>query len=335
MTYEEILNRVLENVSADVDKTEGSVVYDAVSPCCLELAQCYTYIEELEKRVFVDTSYGEYLDRRVIEQGITRKEAVYAIRKATFNVDVPIGSRWAKEELVYTVTEKVQDGVFKVKCNQTGSIGNQYSGNLINMDAIENINSAILGEIVVNGSDEEDDESLRTRYLNKVRRPSTSGNIYDYENWAMSIDEVGGVKVLPLWNGAGTVKVLVTDKDSQSASSEIVKKVSDYIETVRPIGATVTVQAPNAKSINIKVTVSIDSTTSLDSVNRAFKNEVIEYLSKISLNTYTVSYAVIGSLLLSIDGVLDYENLTVNGGNVNVKLNNDEIPTLGTFEVSM
>lgn len=104
ISYESLLNRALERVSSSVDTSEGSFLFDAIAPCVAELYQAYLYIDELEKRVFADTAYGEYLDRRCAERGIYRKQATYAIRKGYFDNEVPIGSRWGKEELVYIVT---------------------------------------------------------------------------------------------------------------------------------------------------------------------------------------------------------------------------------------
>ena len=175
LTYDALLQRALKKVSSQMDTSEGSFLFDAIASCAAELYEAYLYIEELEKRVFADTAYGEYLERRTAERGIYRKSATHAIRKAYFNIDVPIGSRWAKEELVYTVTENVQDGVFLTKANQTGAIGNRYSGELVNMDFIENLTSATLGEVVIAGEDEEKDESLRLRYFSSFEKEAFGG----------------------------------------------------------------------------------------------------------------------------------------------------------------
>ena len=39
MTYEELLQAMLDRVPSDVDKREGSVIYDALAPCAYFLAQ--------------------------------------------------------------------------------------------------------------------------------------------------------------------------------------------------------------------------------------------------------------------------------------------------------
>ncbi len=161
ISYEELLSRTLRRVSSSVDTSEGSFLFDAIAPCVAELYEAYIYIDELEKRIFADTAYGEYLERRCAERGIYRKEATYAVRKAYFDNEVPIGSHWGKEELVYTVTEMVQNGAYLLKCTQPGTIGNHYDGNLINIDAIENINEAILSDVVIVGENMEQDDALR------------------------------------------------------------------------------------------------------------------------------------------------------------------------------
>lgn len=81
LTYDELLQRALRRVSSQIDTSEGSFLFDAIAPCVAELYEAYLYIEELEKRVFVDTAYGEYLERRTAERGIYRKLATHAIEK--------------------------------------------------------------------------------------------------------------------------------------------------------------------------------------------------------------------------------------------------------------
>ena len=61
MTYEEILERMLDRVAADVDKREGSIIYDALAPCAAELAQLYIQLEQFLNECFADTAGREYL----------------------------------------------------------------------------------------------------------------------------------------------------------------------------------------------------------------------------------------------------------------------------------
>lgn len=71
----------IEDVYLAIESIMCSFLFDAIAPCEAELYKTYLYIDELEKRVYADTSYGEYLKRRCAEHGIYKKEATHAIRK--------------------------------------------------------------------------------------------------------------------------------------------------------------------------------------------------------------------------------------------------------------
>ena len=125
-----------------------------------------------------------------------------------------IGTRWGIEGTTYVIVEKIADTEYKAECEQYGSIGNHYSGQLDNIDNRSGV-TAILADIIVSGEDEETDDNLRARFFNQVRSTSTSGNIYDYKKWALEVPGCGGAKVFPLWNGPGTIKVLVVDENME------------------------------------------------------------------------------------------------------------------------
>lgn len=340
ISYEDLLNRTLGRVSSDVDKSEGSLIYDAIAPCVAELYEAYLYIDELEKRVFADTAYGEYLDRRCAERGIYRKQATHAMRKAIFNVDVPIGSRWAKEELVYTVTEKITDGEFLLRCGEAGSIGNRYSGDLINMDAVEGVESATLTSVIVPGEAEELDDALRRRYFDSFDKEAFGGNIKDYQEKIGAIDGVGQVKVYPCWNGGGTVKIRLLDAENNVPSSELIEMVqeaTDPIQTqgegrgIAPIGHIVTVEAAESVGVNITTTLTLKDAT-WSNVKSLVTKEIEKYLNdlrkKWSDGDVVVRISQIESRILDIEGVIDIEGTKINGVSSNLHLNGEQVPVL-------
>ena len=338
--YNELLNRALQRVSTGIDTSEGSFLFDAIVPCVAELYQAYLYIDELEKRVFADTAYDEYLDRRCAERGIYRKEATYAIRKGYFDNEVPIGSKWGKEELTYIVTELVQDGAYLLKCEQSGVIGNRYDGNLINIDAVENINSAILGEVVSFGANEEQDDALRCRYFNSFEKEAFGGNIADYKEKVGSIDGVGQVKVYPAWDGGGTVKLRLLDTENNIPSSELLDLVQTQVDPVQnrgeglgiaPIGHSVTVES--AEAVEIQLTTHLTFKGSSWENVRSRVDEVVEnYLSELranwSDNDLVVRISQIESKILEIEGIIDIEDTQINGSSKNLYLSGEDVPVL-------
>jgi len=332
MTYENILAGMLGMVASDVDKREGSVIYDSLAPCAYQLAQSYFYLNAFIDLVSGDTAVEEYLDRVVADYGITRKAATFAIRKITTSGAVDIGTRWGIIDTSYAITALLSENVYSATCEQLGEVGNQYSGVLDNIDNISGV-TATLTDIITSGEDEETDDNLRTRFYNQIRSAATSGNTYDYRNWALEVPGCGDAKVFPIWNGAGTVKVLVVD-ENMTIDAALPAVVAAYIESVRPIGATVTVESPMSNAINVTANVLLDGSKVLADVQAAFITALTVYLKDTVFDTYSVSYAKIGSLLLATAGVEDYNTLLVNTGTANITILDSEMPHTGTVTLT-
>lgn len=332
MTYEAILEDMSDRVENDVDKREGSVIFDALAPCAYKLSEAYFNLSNLPNLVLGDTAVGEFLDRVVSGYGIKRKPATYAVRKITTNGTIDIGARWGINDTTYLITEVISNGVYKGICQQLGTIGNTYYGELEPVDFIGYV-TATLGDIIIPGEDEETDDNLRQRFYNKVRTVSTSGNKNDYKNWALEVLGCGDAKVLPLWNGNGTVKVLVVD-ENMGVDTELPTVVYNYIEEVRPIGAIVTVESPMSVPINVTSNIVLDGTRTFAEVQSAFLVEFTAYLKDAVFEVYSISYAKIGSLLLSAPGVSDYNNFLVNNGTANIIVAENGIPVIGTITLT-
>ena len=109
-----------------------------------------------------------------------------------------------------TIIDSTGTASVLVECEREGAIGNVPLGAIkyfpITISGLTKVSNP---QTVTNGYMGENDEELRKRYYDKVRAPATSGNKYHYRNWALEIPGVGDVKVFPLWNGPGTVKIVV------------------------------------------------------------------------------------------------------------------------------
>ncbi len=340
-TMEHIMARMLDRIPSDLDKREGSVIYDALAPAAAELAQLYIELEMQLRLAFGTTASGEYLALRTADYGVNRQIATSSRRRALFYgsgdvpLDVPVGSRFNADNLNYVVREKVAAGAYILECETPGVAGNTYYGLLLPIDYVTGLERAELGEVLVPGEDDESDEALRARYLHRVRNPSSGGNAADYRDWAMSVAGVGGAKVYPLWNGPGTLKVVIVDSDKGPASPTLVEETAEQIETKRPIGAAVTVVSATAAPIEVSAVVVLANGYTLQAVTDAFGMALETYFRSIAFSASYVSIAGIGVLLLSVPGVLDYSGLTLNGGTGNVALDDEEIPTLAGAELEV
>ena len=144
---------------------------------------------------------------------------------------------------------------------------------------------------------------------------------------------VGDAKVFKLDNGPGTVTVLIVDSDKKVDES-LEASVQAYIESVRPIGASVTVDSPTTTAINVEASVLLDGTKTPDEVLAEFKSLLSAYLKSLIFQDYRVSYARIGSILLSTEGVQDYDNLTLNDTSGNITVGTKSIPVMGTVTLT-
>ena len=332
MTYEKILADMLSRVTDDVDKREGSVIYDALAPCAYQLAQTYFNLNNFIDLVSGDTAIGEYLDRVVADYGLTRKPATKAVRKIVTIGNLPIGSRWGINDTSYIVIENISTNTYKAECMQYGEIGNVYTGTLENIDNVSGI-TATLTDIITSGQDTESDDNLRARFYTYLQRPSTSGNAFNYKEWALLVPGVGDAKVFPLWNGNGTVKVLVINSNME-IDETLEPIVYNYIETVRPIGASVTVDSPDEKIIGITANIALDGSVVFDDVINSFTALIATYFKELTFETYSVSYARIGSILLSTPGIADYDTLLVDSDNANITIGDTEMPIVGTITLT-
>lgn len=195
MTFEEILERLLNNVPSDVDKREGSVIYDTLAPCALELAKTYADIDQFRDEGYAETASRDFLVLRAAERGIIPRPATCAVLSAEFNIDVPVGARFSLDGLNYTVTAP-----YMVTCETAGTEGNKHFGQALPIDYIEGLEIARITSLLIPGTDEEDTEALRKRYFGSFSVQAFGGNRADYLAKVSAIAGVGGVKIKRVWN---------------------------------------------------------------------------------------------------------------------------------------
>lgn len=332
MTFEAIQEDMLEDMRNDIDKREGSIAWDAVAAVAYKIAEMYFLLENYLDLILPDTAVNEYLDRVCLGYGISRNEATKAERKVTTDGEVAIGSRWQIREIIYATTEKLAENEYLVTCEQSGEIGNQYFGQLQPLDSSSV--SASIGEVVKPGTDREEDSALRKRLLAKIQRPSTSGNVNDYYNWTMECEGIGDAKIIPLAAGPGTVKVIVVNSDKEPADTALVKVVREHIETMRPIGATVTVESAEKLTINITAKV-VFSGTELQMVQQKYMTAIQQYFKESAFNLEYVGLARMGSILMSIDGVDDYSEMRINSEAKNLKIESNQVAVCGSVQLEV
>jgi len=344
MNEKEILSRMLDRIPNTLDKRKGSIVYLALAPVAEELAKVKSHIEDVYNRTFADTAVGEDLERRAAEVGVKPKLASNALRKGIFNRPVSIGAKFAIETTTYIVVEQLPNNEAVLRCEQLGEIGNVYIGNLLPITYVEGLTTAMLTEILVPGEEKEDTESLRKKYEENRDSLAFGGNIADYKGKIKEIKGVGGVKVYPVWNGGGTVKLVFIDSIFNKPSSMFVDEVQTIIDPVpnqgqgvgmAPIDHYVTVEAVEELEINIESEIILLSEYEWDDVHDYIIEAVNGYFLDLKRtwedeDALVVRISQIESAILRTTGIIDIRGTILNGNATNIILSEDEIPVLGT-----
>ncbi|MBB6674504.1 baseplate J/gp47 family protein [Cohnella nanjingensis] len=360
-TEEAILQRMLGRIPSDVDRSEGSYIWDSLAPAAYELFLSAGWAKEVLRRGFASTTFGPYLDARCEEHGITRRPAVKATGQVKLlgaaGTDVPKGTRVATAADPVTSSPSVE---FEVTGEQTLTLDSQGQGtaNVAAVDAgtVGNVPAGAITLLVTSvpgitgvsneagmsgGADVESDESLLERYLLKVRSPGTSGNKSDYVQWALQVESVGGAQVQPLWNGPGTVKLFVLGSDKRAPNASIVTAVQNYIapsagqgEGKAPIGASVTVAAATEVPINVSALLTLKAGATVEEASTAIQFALRDYLKQLAFSDTAVRYSRIIGILLDVPSIVDFTDLKVNGGVGNVTMRLGEVGVVGTVNVS-
>lgn len=180
-----------------------------------------------------------------------------------------------------TSTYKIFTGV-AVQAATAGAAGNVLAGAVNRLATpvafVTGVNNPVPAE---GGVNRESDRLFLSRFLLTVRQRSAGGNDTDYQIWARETDgtSLGAVSVLEEWAGYGTVKVVIVNSDNSIPNASTVTKVYDYIQTRRPIGAHVTVEAAVAVLIEARFTLTVEEGFSLASVQDEVKQAITAFLN--------------------------------------------------------
>jgi uncharacterized phage protein gp47/JayE len=219
------------------------------------------YLNWIAQQLMPDTAEKEWLDRFAsiwLTQG--RKAATYAVAMITFTsigtVVMPAGS------LMSGAADSVTGAAIQFQSQSPVTIGTTATavsivattpgasglvvGSTLGLDiGIAGINGVGTITAVTDGIEEETDDELRARLLDRIRQPPVGGDAEDYVQWASATPGVNVTRAWcsPLEMGPGTVTVrFMTDTtDAQGnpvvgfPSAANIQTVLNYLDTVRPV----------------------------------------------------------------------------------------------------
>lgn len=341
---ESIRERIYQRVDDGLDVSEGSYLYDSLEPSNVEFGVAYFMLHNVILLAFPQYAFGEWLTLAAAARGVTRNGARNAIGYLTIKAEVgtiiPAGSKFSNtipagsdiEPKYYSSLEQIVVGAtgesrVHIRADTPGAAGNASAGEInLNVQDIKKITSVENKEPLVNGVDEESDESLLERLLEKVRNPPSSGNRKDYVRWAKEVSGVMDAVCIPLWDGPGTVKVVIMGKGGE-AIPELIQEVKEYLdpsdhegegEGCAPIGAVVTVGTIEPYPVKIRIDgLAMASGYELDVVKLGIEKAVIKYVADVGIGE-TVRLRYIEDAIKHVPGVYDFGKVFINDQDANV-----------------
>lgn len=359
MTPEKIRRRILDRLKTDLQTREGSFTNDIVAAAAEEISEVYHALDALLPAFYVDETSGPYIDKQAGTVGISRKAGAAAFCEIAFTgadgASIPTGAPYYTASglafyLESAVSIRDGTGTGTLRSAGVGSAYNIAAGEIVT--ALRNASgvTGFVNAAADGGADPETDEALLERYLERMRRPATSGNPWHYQRWAKEVEGVGAARIVSKWAGPGTVKVIVTDQDFHPATPAAVANCAAHIEAERPIGPAVTVEAAGTLEVTVEAAVTLDGSVSPGSVRAALERVLEEYLRSLAAaafggnmdlqfetmdaGDYELRFNRAAFLLLSIPGVVDYTALTLNGGTGNLTVPAVAVPVLKEVKVT-
>ncbi|ADJ23048.1 Baseplate J family protein [Hyphomicrobium denitrificans ATCC 51888] len=293
----------------------------------------FSFLQWISKQILVSTADGEFVERHAREYGMARLPATFATGAVVIAGDpgiaVPAGivllraDNMAYDVISAGVTDGDGNATVQVRAQSPGRAGNAASGVALTMTAaLDRLNSAavVASAGIGSGADLESIESLRSRVLFRKRLPPHGGAAHDYVAWAREINGVTRVFVDPVTQSNDRTSVGVwflmddTYSDGIPQGSDV-QNVADYIETVRPAGALVDVQAPIKQAVNITITgLSPDTTIVRDAVRAELADL---FRRRVAVSTLTNPFTLYRSKVVEAISIAvgeDHHTLTAPAG---------------------
>ena len=366
--FEFYLSQMMAKIPDDIDKRQGSIIYDALAPAAMIMAQQSLKLSNIVKETYIKTADNEFLDYRAVEHGTARQMATSAQVKAELLDskgnpinNVEIGDRFASlgdNPIFYRVTKINDDLTGILEAEEVGTRPNGYLGQILPVTPNDILSWAEIIEVSIPAKDNETDEHLRNRLLSTDSWIAYGGNIADYLDMLSKISVVGSAQVYPVWNGGGTVKLVILDNDLMPASDVLLKQVKEEIDPtdseslgygLAPIDHKVTVVAPEPVTVNISTNIEVDSQFDINALKPKILDAIEDYFKlrriawgQINHTTgrgyaLTIYRSQILAAIMKVDGVVNASIPILNDKDDDIKLTFDndlsELPVVG--EVSL
>lgn len=362
---EEIHKTMMDMLPADIDLSWGNHAWNFTYPTALVASELMEFVlPEVLKVIFPEHSYGEFLDGHAKARGISRRAANPAAGEITImgipETVIPAGSLFAtaavndEPSVDYETLEEVKipesgSVTVEIRCTKGGTVGNTTKNTIVLVGSrLTGITGVTNEKEVAGGTEEEDDESMKSRILeyDKSQGDNFVGSASDYKRWATSVDGVGEATIITPQDDSGLVTIVLTDANGAAATEQLCESVYNYImrpdspgERLAPVNAFLSVVPPSTMAISIRAVVEPEEGATVESVKIAFANRLAAYLAT-AMDEKEIKYTRIAAALSGTDGVNDFSGLEmcVKGGEYgtgNIPITTTQLPEVSEQDIEI
>ena len=226
----------------------------------------YGYLDFIARQILPDTAEAEILARWASIWGLRRKAATPATATATASgvatSVIPLAAELQRADgtrYLVTAPATIVAGVaaLSIEAVEAGSAGQLLIGTTLTFTspvAGVNAQSTVTAQLLP-GSDEEADESLQARLIDRIQRPPQGGTSNDYVQWALAQPGVTRAWAYGQWMGLGTVGLtfVMDERVNILPLAPDVAAVQVALDELRPVTAELFVFAPAAQQVNFVI----------------------------------------------------------------------------------
>ena len=307
---------------------------------------------------FPQYAWDEYLDLHGKQVHLTRHTAGYASGYLKITGDpgteIEAGTVFCTPATEYAESIGFRSGedymigedgtvTVAVTAVESGPESNVPAGAVSLMEEpVESIESVTNPAPLSGGTEEESDDDFYDRIAEEYENSNTFlGNDRDYIRWAKEAG-AGNCIVESASDGPGTVTLMLIDTNGEPASTELCKRVYDYIVSPNDRSARLlptacallTCISAETYVVNYTCTgILHDATTDIGQIQRAFK-EAVQAVYVEAKTENILRYNDVRPILGQIPGLEDFEQFYMNGDMKNISLAKIAYPKTGTVQFS-
>lgn len=342
-----------------VDASEGSFLNLAIAKQAIRLEEAYQDLEALNENMLVDTQDLEHLIDSGAECGIPIREGTAAIVLAELNCPCEIGDEFSAIdseynyraiELIEVIDNEPEEDEepaktyrYKMEATDEGIEPGSYRGDIEPDDYLKDFEEGRIVGVITPGTEQEDEDEYRERRLNSFISRACAGNKDYYVDTITALSGVGGVKVKRREYGQVTIPCYIQASDYGVPTESQLSAIKQIMDPdgfegegmgLCPFGHILELHAVEGVTINVSASFTFDEGYTFSQLKTVMREAIKAYITDLARtwqdsSLIVVRKAIVESRLVSITGVLDIEDLTLNGEEENVTVTACQVPIMG------